>query len=105
MLGTGDYDPQVADAIGGAPKYSRSLSEVSGKASPSEIITFTERWDNNGNRRIGQANYHTTAAGVSNYSRFNASHGKDRTANVAFVDGHVALYYVLNTLTPNMWRW
>ena len=69
------------------PLYGRSMASVTQAA---EVISVAERWDNNANRVVGQANYDCTICipPGANYtiSRFNAEHqdthrgwGRNRT--------------------------
>ncbi|MBI5831614.1 MAG: DUF1559 domain-containing protein [Armatimonadetes bacterium] len=85
-----------------APAYGISIASI---ISPATLIQVTERWDNDANRVIGNANFHATRYAAGDTARLTAvKHPDAAIANFLFCDGHVKIMRGEQTLTPtSLW--
>ncbi|HAZ62805.1 MAG TPA: hypothetical protein DCZ72_04240, partial [Armatimonadetes bacterium] len=95
------------DAVGwwpGAPTFALSIAAVT---SPASTIQITERWDNSGDRVVGNANFHAMKYYAPNdLHRFqDVKHPERHMANFLFNDGHVKLMRATATINPiDLWN-
>jgi len=87
----------------GAPDIGLAMAAI---VAPAQLIMVTERWDNDGNRVVGNGNYHVIRYYLPSdtWRLDSVKHPEAQMANFLFCDGHVKLFRGRQTLSPtNLW--